>query len=77
MWRIIARPIGTIITAVAVFEIHIDKNADAIINPKIILDGPEPTTWMIFKAILRCRFHFSIVRAIMKPPMKSTIMLLK
>ena len=75
--RQMARPIGTIMTAVAVFEIHIDRNAAATMKPRTIRAGPPPTAWMMLSAIRRCRFHFSIVRAIMKPPRKSTIVLLK
>jgi hypothetical protein len=72
-----ARPIGTIIIAVAVLDIHIDKNDEAIINPKTILLGPPPINLMIKRAIRLWRFHFSIVRAIMNPPRKRKIVLLK
>ncbi|GGA66245.1 hypothetical protein GCM10007176_08380 [Salinicoccus roseus] len=47
-----ARAIGTIIIVVAVFEIHIDRNAVASINPKIILFGFVPTIEIIERATL-------------------------
>ena len=72
-----ASPIGTIITAVAVLDIHIDRNAAAAMKPSTIRAGPPPTIWMMASAMRRCRFHFSMVRAIMKPPMNSTIVLLR
>ena len=65
---IIANPTGRIIIEVAVFEIHIDKNAVAIINPRITFDFFDPVNLIIFKANLLCRFHFSIARAIINPP---------
>jgi hypothetical protein len=68
---------GTIITAVAVFEIHIERKAAAIMNPRMIRAGPPPTAWMMFRAMRRWRFHLSMVSAIMKPPRNSTIVLLK
>ena len=49
---IIASAIGSIITDVAVFDIHIDKNAVATIKPKIIRLILVPIAEMIFKAIL-------------------------
>ena len=48
----IAIPIGNIITAVAVFEIHIDKNAVAIINPRITFLTSVPIMLTILSAIL-------------------------
>ena len=72
-----ASPIGTIMTAVAVLETHIDRNAAATMKASTIRDGPPPMVRMILSAIRRCRFHFSMVRAIMKPPKNSTIVLLK
>ncbi len=73
----IASPMGTIITAVAVSEIHIERNAAAIMKPRTLRAGPPPTAWMMLSAMRRCRFHFCIVSAIMKPPMYRTIVLLK
>ncbi len=63
-----AIPIGNIITAVAVLLIHIDKKAVATIKPKIIFFTSEPMKLIIFSAIRRCRFHFSIAMAMMNPP---------
>ena len=71
-----ARKIGTIIIAVAVFDIHMDKNAAVAMNPITILEGPPPMSRMIRRAIRLCKFHFSIVRAIIKPPKKRKIVLL-
>ncbi len=56
--EIIAKPTGKIITDVAVLLIHMDKNAVAIMNPKIILLLFTPTRLMILRAILLCNFHF-------------------
>ena len=72
----IASPIGTMVTAVAVLEIHIDRKAAAIMKPSTMRAGPPPTRRMMLSAIRRCRFHRCIVSAIMKPPMNSTIVLL-
>ena len=66
--EIIAKPTGKIITAVAVFEIHIERNAVAIIKPNIIFDFFVPTILMMFKAILLCNFHFSMAIAKINPP---------
>ena len=60
--------IGNIITAVALLEIHIDINAVAIIKPSIIFTILVPIKLIIFKAILLCKFHFSIAIAIINPP---------
>src|SRR5699024_2795414 len=49
-------------------EIHIDKNPVETINPKIIIFVFVPTTEIIVKAIRRCKFHFSIAKAIINPP---------
>ena len=46
-------------------------------KPSTIRAGPPPIVLMIFKAIRWCRFHFSMVKAIMKPPKNNTMMLLK
>jgi len=47
----IAIPMGSIMMAVAVLDIHMDRNAAAIMNPSTILAGPPPTTRMIQSAI--------------------------
>ena len=65
----IAIAIGNIITAVAVFDIHIDINAVAIIKPRIIFTMLVPIRLIIFNAIRLCKFHFSMAIAIIKPPM--------
>ena len=64
----IAIPMGSIITAVAVFDIHMDKKAVAIIKPKIIFRTSVPIKLMMFKAIRLCKFHFSMESASIKPP---------
>ena len=66
--EIIAKPTGKIITDVAVLLIHIDKNAVAVMNPKIILLLFTPTWLMMFRAILLCSFHFWIAIAKIKLP---------
>jgi hypothetical protein len=43
-----------------------DKKAVAIINPRIIVLTLVPTVFMICKAILLCKFHFSIAIAMIK-----------
>ncbi len=65
-----AIPIGTIITAVAVFEIHRLTAAVATSIPSSSRFGSVPTRRMISSAILRCRFHCSIAPPIAIPPMK-------
>ena len=64
----IAIAIGSIITAVAVFEIHIDINAVATINPRIMFTTFVPIKLIMFNAIRLCKFHFCIAIAIIKPP---------
>ncbi len=73
----IASPMGIIMIAVAVLEIHIDKKAPANMKPRMMRSAPPPTVRMIQSAIRRWRFHFSIVRAIMNPPRNKTMVLLK
>ena len=51
-WDTIAIAIGSIITAVAVFDIHIDINAVAIINPRITFLTSVPIMLTILSAIL-------------------------
>ena len=50
------------------FDIHIERNALAIIKPIIIETGLPPNRVMILRAILLCKPHLSIERAIIKPP---------
>ena len=49
-----ARPIGIRTITVAVFEIHIDSAAEAIMNPSTIRDGRPPTQCTMPSAIRRC-----------------------
>ena len=63
-----AIPIGSIITEVAVLEIHIDIAVVANMNPKIIFVTFVPIKLIMFRAIRLCKFHRSIVIAITKPP---------
>jgi hypothetical protein len=67
------RAIGSIIMAVAVLLTHILRRAAATINPKIIDLGATPTLDTITRATLRCKSHFSIAMARMKPPKNKNI----
>ena len=69
----IERAIGNIIIAVAVLLTHILKKAAATINPKIIDFGATPTLDTMTSATLRCKSHFSIAMASIKPPKKRKI----
>ena len=69
-FEIIAIPTGSIIIVVAVLEINIDNIAVAIMKPKIILDFLVPVYFIILRATLLCKFHFSIASAMIKPPTK-------
>jgi hypothetical protein len=69
--------IGNIIMVVAVLEIHMDKKKLATINPARMLAGLTPVILKIFKAILRCRFHFSIASATRNPPKNKNMTSLK
>lgn len=66
---------GSIITVVAVFEIHIERNAVATINPRRTLETLLPIIEIMVKAILLCKFHFSTANAKIKPPMNRNIIL--
>ncbi|CAI8256730.1 MAG: Uncharacterised protein [Flavobacteriaceae bacterium] len=61
-------PIGSIITEVAVLEIHIDKKAVANIKPNTIRWMLVPTALIMDKAMRLCKFHFSRAIAIINPP---------
>ena len=76
-WSTIASPIGTIITAVAVLAIHMERKAAATMKPRMMREGPPPTAWMMLRAMRLCRFHRCMESAIMKPPRKRTIVPLK
>ncbi len=71
----IAIAIGIIIIAVAVFDIHIERNAVAIINPRIRRLGLVPVILIIFNAILLWSPHLCIDMAMIKPPRKRKITL--
>ena len=68
-WAMIAIPIGSIITLVAVFEIHIDSAAVATMKPRMMLVTLVPMSRMMFNAMRLCSPHFSIAIAIRNPPM--------
>jgi len=55
-------------TVVAVLEIHMDINAVANMNPRMIVATFVPINRMILRAILLWSPHFSIAMAIIKPP---------
>src|SRR6056297_657764 len=65
---------GSITTVLAVLLIHMLKVAVAIIKPKITLLGVVPVSFIMFRAILRCRFTFSKASAITNPPKKRKTM---
>jgi hypothetical protein len=65
-----AIPIGNIIAAVAVFEIHMDTKAVATTKPKRRRLGSPPIARMMVSAILRWRFHSSMAAAMQMPPRK-------
>ena len=64
-------------TAVAVFEIHMERKPAASMKPRTIRAGPPPIACIMLSAMRLCRFHFCIVSAIMKPPIYNTMVLLK
>jgi hypothetical protein len=68
---------GTIIMAVAVFDIHIDKKEVASIKPNNIRPGLIPNKIRILRAILRCKFQRSMANAIKKPPINKKMRWLK
>ena len=69
-------PMGTIMMAVAVFDIHIERNAAEIINPRIMVEGLPPIIPIIRNVILLWSLHFSMAIAIIKPPINKKIVLL-
>ena len=64
---------GIIIIAVAVFDNHIDRKPVATMKPSTSRWGWPPMTRSTWRAMRRCRCHFSTAAAIMKPPMNSRI----
>jgi hypothetical protein len=71
-----AMPMGTIMIAVAVLEIHIERKAAATMNPRMSRRGPPPMRRMMTRAMRRWSPHRSMARAIMKPPMNRKMVLL-
>ena len=69
-------PIGSIITAVAVFDTHMLRNPVAIMNPAITLVDRVPIARTVSRAIRRCRFHRCMAIAMRNPPMNRKMMLL-
>src|SRR5699024_7776837 len=65
--------IGTIMTAVAVFDTQAEMKAEAIIKPSTIWDGFVPTSRIVSSATRRCRLDFSVARPRMTPPMTKKI----
>jgi len=55
---------------VAVFETHMDNNADATMKPSTSRGGELPIAITVRSAIRRCRFQRCIAWAIMNPPRK-------
>lgn len=60
---------GSIISAVAALEIHIERKAEAIKTPSTMLRRLLPIRLTMESAIRRCRFQRSMAMARMKPPM--------
>lgn len=69
-------PIGSIITAVAVFETHMEMNPVAIMGPRISREGLVPMAPTIASAMRLWRFQRCMARASMNPPMNRKMMLL-
>ena len=65
--------IGSIMTVVAVLDIHMLKKAVARLKPSIIPVGLVPVILIRLSAIRRCSFRFSMANAIMKPPINKKI----
>lgn len=67
-WLATEMPIGSIIIAVAVLDIHMDKKPVAIIKPKMTFFSLVPTTLIILKAIRLCNPDRSMAKPTTKPP---------
>ena len=67
------KAMGNIIIVVAVLLNHILSRPVASINPSTIRSPLVPVSRTMFNAILRCRFHFSIARPNINPPMNKKI----
>ena len=75
VWRLFSttrvstlRPMGSIITVVAVLLTHLDRKPVAIMNPPIIAFGFVPTARMFCSTIRRCRPQRCIASASMNHP---------
>lgn len=66
-----ASALGTIVRAVAVFDIHIDKKAVTIMIPHNKTRGFKPKIRTVLSAIRECRFHLTIAVEKIKPPRKT------
>lgn len=64
---------GSIMTAVAVLDTHMDRKPVASMKPSTSILGLVPTASTVSSAIRRCRFQRCIVRASMNPPMNRKI----
>ena len=62
-------PMGSITTAVAVLETHMDIKPVASMKPRMMRLGEVPTSLTTTRARRRCRFHRCRPRAMRKPPM--------
>ncbi len=60
---------GTIMTAVAVFETHMVIRPVATMRPSTSLFGVVPTASTVTRAMRRCRFQRWMASARKKPPM--------
>jgi|GEM_PF-3035820 len=66
-------PMGSITTAVAVLDTHMDIKPVASMKPKMMRFGLVPTTLTTISARRRCRFQRCRPNAMRKPPMKRKI----
>src|SRR5699024_4324364 len=67
---------GTMITAVAVFDTQAEMKAEAIMRPKTIWEGFVPTNLMVHNATRRCKLDFSVASPSTTPPMTRKITVL-
>jgi hypothetical protein len=63
----------TIIIVVAVLLSHMLNNPVASMNPRMIRLPLVPVMFTILNAIRLCKFHFSMARPIMNPPINKKI----
>ena len=62
-------PMGSIMTAVAVLETHMERKPVAIMKPRTSSFGEDPMATSTHSATRRCRFQRCMARASRKPPM--------